>query len=224
MSTSTAGPPGGPFVLTLSCPDRPGIVQRRHRIPGRARRQHPREPAVRRPRDRPLLHADRRSRSPTAASDAEHAARRPSPPIAEAVRHELRAVGGPGAVPHADHGLQAAALPQRPAVPARAPARCRSRSRRSSPTTPTPSRWRGTTASPFHHIPVTPDTKPEAEAELLELVDELGIDLVVLARYMQVLSDDLCRHARGAGDQHPPLVPAELQGRQALPPGASTAA
>ena len=44
---------------------------------------------------------------------------------------------------------------------------------------------------PFHHIPVTPDTKPQAEARLRELIDKLGIHLVVLARYMQVLSDDL---------------------------------
>ena len=36
---------------------------------------------------------------------------------------------------------------------------------------------------------------------------------------MQVLSDDLCRRLCGPGDQHPPLVPAELQGREALPPG-----
>ena len=42
----------------------------------------------------------------------------------------------------------------------------------------------------------------------MELVDELGIHLVVLARYMQVLSDDLCRQLRGPRDQHPPLVPA----------------
>ncbi|WP_068273058.1 formyltetrahydrofolate deformylase [Aldersonia kunmingensis] len=50
---------------------------------------------------------------------------------------------------------------------------------------------------PFVHIPVTPDTKPRAEAALLELVDELDADLVVLARYMQVLSDDACRALRG---------------------------
>jgi formyltetrahydrofolate deformylase len=49
----------------------------------------------------------------------------------------------------------------------------------------------------FHHIPVTAETKPEAEARLLELVDELDIDLVVLARYMQVLSDDLCKRLEG---------------------------
>lgn len=50
---------------------------------------------------------------------------------------------------------------------------------------------------PFHHVPVTADTKPEAEARLLELVDELDIDLVVLARYMQVLSDELCGKLEG---------------------------
>lgn len=50
---------------------------------------------------------------------------------------------------------------------------------------------------PFHHVPVTPDTKPQAEARLLELVKELDIHLVVLARYMQVLSDDLCRQLSG---------------------------
>jgi formyltetrahydrofolate deformylase len=49
----------------------------------------------------------------------------------------------------------------------------------------------------FHHIPVTPDTKAAAEAELLQLVDDLGIHLVVLARYMQILSDDLCRTLSG---------------------------
>ena len=49
----------------------------------------------------------------------------------------------------------------------------------------------------FRHIPVTPDTKAEAEAELIGLVDSLDIDLVVLARYMQILSDDLCRRLSG---------------------------
>ena len=49
----------------------------------------------------------------------------------------------------------------------------------------------------FRHIPVTPDTKAEAEAELMALHEELGIHLVVLARYMQVLSDDVCRRLSG---------------------------
>ncbi len=50
---------------------------------------------------------------------------------------------------------------------------------------------------PFHHLPVTAATKQAAEARLLELVDELDIDLVVLARYMQVLSDDTCKQLEG---------------------------
>ncbi|WP_263729567.1 formyltetrahydrofolate deformylase [Cellulomonas sp. SG140] len=49
----------------------------------------------------------------------------------------------------------------------------------------------------FHHLPVSPDTKAQAEARLLELVDQLDVELVVLARYMQVLSDDLCRRLPG---------------------------
>lgn len=49
----------------------------------------------------------------------------------------------------------------------------------------------------FRHIPVTPETKPQAEAELMALVDEHDVHLVVLARYMQVLSDDLCRALSG---------------------------
>lgn len=48
--------------------------------------------------------------------------------------------------------------------------------------------WHGI---PFHHIPVSTESKPSAEAELLKVVDQYGAELVVLARYMQVLSDDL---------------------------------
>ena len=50
---------------------------------------------------------------------------------------------------------------------------------------------------PFHHIPVTAETKADAEAELLRLVDELDIELVVLARYMQILSPALCERMAG---------------------------
>jgi formyltetrahydrofolate deformylase len=50
---------------------------------------------------------------------------------------------------------------------------------------------------PFFHLPVTPQTKPQQEARLLELIDSTRTDLVVLARYMQILSDDLCGQLRG---------------------------
>ena len=49
--------------------------------------------------------------------------------------------------------------------------------------------WHGI---PFHHVPVTPGTKPQAEARLRELVAEHEVDTVALARYMQVLSAELC--------------------------------
>ncbi len=49
----------------------------------------------------------------------------------------------------------------------------------------------------FEHIPVTKETKPAAEAALLRLVEQHEIDFVVLARYMQVLSDDLCSALNG---------------------------
>jgi formyltetrahydrofolate deformylase len=57
---------------------------------------------------------------------------------------------------------------------------------------------------PFAHVPVTPGTKREAEARLLELVDEYRADLVVLARYMQVLSDEACAamHGRAINIHH----------------------
>jgi len=50
---------------------------------------------------------------------------------------------------------------------------------------------------PFHHIKVTKENKPEAEARLLALVDDSGAELVVLARYMQVLSDAFCTKMSG---------------------------
>jgi formyltetrahydrofolate deformylase len=50
---------------------------------------------------------------------------------------------------------------------------------------------------PFHHIPVTAATKPEAEARQLDVIRSEGAELVVLARYMQVLSDTMCRALSG---------------------------
>ncbi len=50
---------------------------------------------------------------------------------------------------------------------------------------------------PFHYLPVTKDTKAEQEAQILDLVERENIDLVVLARYMQILSNDLCEKLAG---------------------------
>jgi formyltetrahydrofolate deformylase len=50
---------------------------------------------------------------------------------------------------------------------------------------------------PYHHLPVTAASKRAQETRLMELVEEYDVQLVVLARYMQVLSDDLCRSLTG---------------------------
>lgn len=50
---------------------------------------------------------------------------------------------------------------------------------------------------PFHHIPITTNTRAAAEQRLLALIEQLDIDLVVLARYMQILSDHLCEQLQG---------------------------
>ena len=50
---------------------------------------------------------------------------------------------------------------------------------------------------PFHHVPVTADTKAQAEARAYEVIQAEGAELVVLARYMQILSNDLCQKLSG---------------------------
>jgi len=50
---------------------------------------------------------------------------------------------------------------------------------------------------PFHFIRVTPETKAQAEARIMEVVEDTGADLIVLARYMRILSDAMCRRMSG---------------------------
>jgi len=50
---------------------------------------------------------------------------------------------------------------------------------------------------PFHHLPITKETKPQQEAQIKAIVEETGADLIVLARYMQILSDDLAGFLSG---------------------------
>jgi formyltetrahydrofolate deformylase len=60
--------------------------------------------------------------------------------------------------------------------------------------------FRGLTESyrlPFHYVPVTAATKPEAEARLLSVIDETDTELVVLARYMQIISPEVCQRVEG---------------------------
>ena len=73
---------------------------------------------------------------------------------------------------------------------------------------------------PFHHLPITRQTKMEQEAQAWEIIKSAKADLVILARYMQILSDGFTAKLPGAVRQHPSLVPARLQGGEALSPGA----
>ncbi len=50
---------------------------------------------------------------------------------------------------------------------------------------------------PYHHLPITPQTKPQQEERILELIEQQDVDLLVLARYMQILSDGLCERLAG---------------------------
>ncbi len=50
---------------------------------------------------------------------------------------------------------------------------------------------------PFHHIPVTSDNKVQAEERQAEIIESVGAELVVLARYMQILSDGFCKRLAG---------------------------
>lgn len=52
-------------------------------------------------------------------------------------------------------------------------------------------------ATPFHHLPVTKDTKPAQEAAIKQIVTDTGAELIVLARYMQILSDDMAAFLSG---------------------------
>ncbi|WP_415898460.1 formyltetrahydrofolate deformylase [Neptuniibacter sp. QD48_11] len=61
---------------------------------------------------------------------------------------------------------------------------------------------------PYHHLPITPESKQQQEQQLWKIIQETNADLVVLARYMQVLSDELCQKLEGwAINIHHSLLP-----------------
>ena len=65
--------------------------------------------------------------------------------------------------------------------------------------------WHGI---PFHHVPVTPETKQQAYAEVMRRIDEAAADTIVLARYMQVLSPEMCvRYAGRVINIHHSFLP-----------------
>lgn len=50
---------------------------------------------------------------------------------------------------------------------------------------------------PYHHFPITPDTKPQQEAQIRSVIESTGAELIVLARYMQILSDEFSSYLEG---------------------------
>ncbi|MGM0703963.1 MAG: formyltetrahydrofolate deformylase [Pseudomonadota bacterium] len=65
--------------------------------------------------------------------------------------------------------------------------------------------WHGL---PYYHFPITPETKAEQEAEVWQVIEEAGAELVILARYMQVLSSEMCERLAGrAINIHHSLLP-----------------
>lgn len=67
---------------------------------------------------------------------------------------------------------------------------------------------------PYHHLPVTPETRPAQEEKLLSLLDDLDVDLVVLARYMQVLGPEVVeRYGERIINIHHSFLPAFVGGR-----------
>ncbi|WP_227369480.1 formyltetrahydrofolate deformylase [Halomonas sp. M20] len=61
---------------------------------------------------------------------------------------------------------------------------------------------------PYYHCPITPETKPQQEAEVWRIIEGTGAELVILARYMQVLSSDMCARLSGwAINIHHSLLP-----------------
>ncbi|WP_163575840.1 formyltetrahydrofolate deformylase [Halomonas faecis] len=65
--------------------------------------------------------------------------------------------------------------------------------------------WHGL---PYYHFPITPETKAEQEAQVWQVIEETGAELVILARYMQVLSSEMCERLAGrAINIHHSLLP-----------------
>jgi len=194
VTADHAGAPAGEFVLTLTCPDRPGIV---HAVSGfllrhtgnilESQQYHDRLS------DRFFMRIDVEVSDPTLTADR--------------LRTEFAAVADEFAM---DYELWDAAAPSRTLIMVSGHLHCLNdllfRHSTGSLQIDVPVVVSNhLDAEPlvksygidYVHLPVTPETKPAAEARLLELVEQHDIHVVVLARYMQVLSDDLCRQLSG---------------------------
>jgi formyltetrahydrofolate deformylase len=136
--------------------------------------------------------------APGRAGHAGHAVRAHAP----AVRHDRCAsMRWPSAAACAADGQPARPLPERPAVPLEERLSWRWTSRPSSPTTAPTRRWRPATASPSTTCrcrrAASAATKRAQEQQIEALIERERIDLVVLARYMQILSPEFCDALKG---------------------------
>ena len=206
----------------LPRPHRPGRGAVRVRVP--VRRQHPGRRPARRGRDRPVLHAAGLGPGGLQAG-ARRGSRAALDDAGDALRPGLGADLLRRAAARRRVREQDAALPLRPAAgpPAgragRRPGRGGLEPRRPA------ARGRALRRAASSTSRSTPSDKPARGGRAAQrLLAELPVDLVVLARYMQILSPAFVARWPGAHHQHPPLVPAGLRRRQALPPGARSAA
>ena len=215
---ATGMTPNPEFVLTLDCVDRPGIV---HAVSGFLVEQggeHRREPAVRRQPREPLLHAgalrDRRERPD---ADVE-ALRTAFEPVAERFGMTWTLWDARDAVPDAPHGVEVRSLPQRPAVPLEH----RLAADRHPGDRVEPPRPRAAGAAVRHPVPPHPGDRGH-QAGGRGAAARAGARARRRPRGAGALHAGAVRRglqgARRPGDQHPPQLPAELQGREALPPG-----
>ncbi len=185
--------PSGDFVLILSCPDRPGIV---HDVSGFLARRHGN-----------ILESQQFGDPVTGRFFMRIDFEIPGPAIAEELRVEFAPVAAEYGM---DYEMWDATAPYRTLIMASRHLHCLNDLlfRWSTGTLqieipavvsnhPDAQKLCDLYGLEFHHIPVTPDTKADAEAKLMSLVREHEVHVVVLARYMQVLSDDLCRAMAG---------------------------
>ncbi|MGH3456842.1 formyltetrahydrofolate deformylase [Aeromicrobium sp.] len=185
--------PSGDFVLVLSCPDRPGIV---HEVSGFLAK-----------REGNILESQQFGDPVTGRFFMRIDFEIPGPAYADELRVEFAPVAAKFGM---DYEMWTAAAPYRTLIMVSKHLHCLNDLlfRYSTGTLqieipavvsnhPDAQKLCDVYGIEFHHIPVTPDNKADAEARLLSLVEEHGVHVVVLARYMQVLSDELCRAMAG---------------------------
>lgn len=185
--------PSGDFVLVLSCPDRPGIV---HEVSGFLAK-----------RDGNIVESQQFGDPVTGRFFMRIDFEIPGPAYAEELRVEFAPVAAKFGM---DYQMWTAAAPYRTLIMVSKQLHCLNDLlfRWSTGTLqieipavvsnhPDAQKLCDVYGIEFHHIPVTPDSKAAAEAQLMALINENAVHMVVLARYMQVLSDDLCREMTG---------------------------